>query len=94
MGYEEIALFDLGGVDEEVEMPRLPRRVSRRRYSAAAKDRCDYCVLVAHQRAGCAAAGIRTPVWRRTGVDGAVLLLCAGHDELLLSASTQEVGGR
>jgi hypothetical protein len=76
------ALFGASAPDDVV-MPELPAQPWYRRHSAAPGDRCDYCLLIEIEQRRGRSTPVRRPTWLRTGTDGATLLLCDAHADLL-----------
>lgn len=75
MGFIEEPLFGEPGEVEPANWPPLPKQPWWRRFHGDPGVSCDYC-----RRAG--ATVPRRVVWHRTGIDGALLLLCDRHAEL------------
>lgn len=81
---EELTLF--GAPDPVgVLMPSLPPHNWWQPYRAHAHDRCDYCLMVETEQRPGRRPPVRRPTWMRTNTDGAVLLLCDAHADMLLA---------
>lgn len=79
--FEEPPLFgeQLQALSATVAWPPLPREPWWRRFHGGPGDRCDYCV---RQCESTPLSVVRRAGWHRTGLDGAVLLLCDEHGQL------------